>query len=116
MILAFLMMAMPEIKRRLMKFFATDCMSQGSIITLEDEKFTAYDQLNFKQKAANLFVCIMHAFLHVVLMVIIMNMNFYVIFAIVIGASVGYLVTSDDYCAKKENHACCAHDKPAKQG
>lgn len=76
-------------------------MSQGSIITLEDEKAIAYEQLNFKQKTANVFVCVMHAFLHVVLMVIIMNMNFYVIFAIVIGASVGYLATSDEYCAKK---------------
>lgn len=94
-------MAMPEIKRRLIKFFATDCLSQGSIITIDDEKAIAYEQMNFKQKATNVFVCIMHGFLHVVLMVIIMNMNFYVIFAIVIGTSLGYLATSDDYCAKK---------------
>ena len=51
----------------------------------------------------------MHAFLHVVVMVIIMNMNFYVIVSIIIGATVGYLVTSNDYCAKKNDHKCCAH-------
>lgn len=116
MFLAFLMMAMPEIKRRLLKYLESGSKSEGSIITDGGEKSIIYEQLNFKQKVANVFVCILHAFLHVVIMVIIMNMNFYVIFAIVIGTTLGYIATSDEYCAKKQSHACCGHEKLAKVG
>jgi hypothetical protein len=42
-------------------------------------------------------------------MVIIMNMNFYVILFIVIGASLGFLATSQDFCAKKDDHKCCGN-------
>lgn len=101
MFLAFLMMAMPEIKRKLLKSLESSSRSEGSIITDGGEKSSTYEQLNFKQKVANVFVCILHAFLHVVIMVIIMNMNFYVILAFVIGASLGYVATSQEYCAKK---------------
>ena len=95
------MMAMPEIKRRLLNYLESSSKSKGSIITDGGEKSMIYEQLNFKQKVANVIVCIIHAFLHVVIMVIIMNMNFYVILAIVIGTTLGYLATSDEYCAKR---------------
>ena len=46
-----------------------------------------------------------------------MNMNFYVILFIVIGATLGFLATSEDYCAKKEDHKCCGtKTKDGKKG
>lgn len=58
-------------------------------------------ELNIVQKIASVLIYILYAFLHVVVMIIIMNMNFYVIFFIVIGATLGFMATSEDYCAKK---------------
>ena len=49
-----------------------------------------------KQKIASIIIYLVYALLHVVIMVIIMNMNFYVILFIVIGASLGFLATSDE--------------------
>jgi hypothetical protein len=49
-------------------------------------------------------------------MIIIMNMNFYVIVAIIIGATMGYMATSSEYCAKKDNHACCSKEGVFKKG
>ncbi len=63
-----------------------------------------------------MIIYILYAFLHVVVMVIIMNMNFYVIMFIVIGATLGFLTTSDEYCAKKDDHKCCATKKDEKKG
>lgn len=100
-------MAMPEIKRRLLLYLDSQARTEGSVITESDYKSLEDARLNFKQKVVSVFIYFLHAFLHVVIMVIIMNMNFYVIISIILGASAGYLVTSNEYCAKKAQNNCC---------
>ena len=65
------------------------------------------EESNMAQKIASGVIYILYAFVHIIVMVIIMNMNFYVILFIVIGATMGFLATSQDHCAKKDDHKCC---------
>lgn len=75
---------------------------------ITDKSYRLLEQkLNLAQKIASIIIYILYAFLHVVIMVIIMNMNFYVILFVVIGAALGFLATSDEYCAKKNTVKCC---------
>jgi hypothetical protein len=59
------------------------------------------------QKLYSIFMFIVYGILHVFTMILIMSMNFYIIISIILGAIVGYFVSSQDYSPKKTIHDCC---------
>jgi hypothetical protein len=84
-----------------MKKLQSKPQNKASVLTDKSYKLMSENELKIAQKFASIIMYLVYAFLHVIVMVIIMNMNFYVIFFIVIGATLGFMATSQDYCAKK---------------